>query len=355
MSTMHTLKLSHLALSALALAAAGGAHAHAGNNDPAVMHACVGTLGGVRVVGVAGTCNGTETPAHWQVQGPAGATGPVGPQGPAGATGPAGPAGPRGATGATGPAGAPGATGPAGATGPQGPAGPQGPSGAAGPQGPQGAQGPAGARGPGGVRGFQEFFLRSPTQFPIFNFTPPPDVDTVMIELWGACGGGSAAGFVAGSGGGSGGYLRAIYRIDRSVAYSLHIGPGGGPGSGYGGAGGNGSHAAFYANGVEALRVDGGGGGYESSGVPYPGFGGSARASIPNEVTYYLSRKGIPGQMGRIAGLPGEGGPIPAATLLPVDYAANGFVSMSGGGRGGRSLIDQDAQAGCNAQALISW
>lgn len=41
------------------------AGAHAGNNDPSLIHVCVGGYGGVRIVGVTGTCTATETPQHW--------------------------------------------------------------------------------------------------------------------------------------------------------------------------------------------------------------------------------------------------------------------------------------------------
>jgi hypothetical protein len=40
------------------------AHGHAGNNNPGVIHACVGSFGGIRIVGVNGTCAATEAPLH---------------------------------------------------------------------------------------------------------------------------------------------------------------------------------------------------------------------------------------------------------------------------------------------------
>jgi hypothetical protein len=57
------------------------ASAHGGNNDPNVVHACVGNVSlNVRVVGVLGSCisspaSKAETPAHWAIQGPAGTNG----------------------------------------------------------------------------------------------------------------------------------------------------------------------------------------------------------------------------------------------------------------------------------------
>lgn len=78
------------------------AGAHAGNNDPNVVHACINNSTQlVRIVGVNGSCSVSpaskaETPVHWAI---------VGPIGPTGATGPVGPAGPAGPSGVTGLAG----------------------------------------------------------------------------------------------------------------------------------------------------------------------------------------------------------------------------------------------------------
>lgn len=60
------------------------ARAHAGNDDPNVVHACIANASqAVRIVGVAGSCiasptSKAETPTHWQIQG---SQGPQGPQG----------------------------------------------------------------------------------------------------------------------------------------------------------------------------------------------------------------------------------------------------------------------------------
>jgi hypothetical protein len=63
------------------------ASAHAGNNDPNVVHACVGNVSKiVRIVGVGGSCVSrpallAETAVHWQVEGPQGAPGTNGTNG----------------------------------------------------------------------------------------------------------------------------------------------------------------------------------------------------------------------------------------------------------------------------------
>jgi collagen triple helix repeat protein len=123
------------------------ASAHAGNNDPNVVHACIAKVTKVvRIVGVNDSCIASppiaaEIPAHWSIQGPEGPQGPQGAEGPQGAQGLQGP---QGEIGPAGPAGSPGPAGPAGPAGAQGPAGPAGPEG---PQGPAGPEGPAGAGG----------------------------------------------------------------------------------------------------------------------------------------------------------------------------------------------------------------
>src|ERR1051325_196645 len=76
------------------------ASAHAGNDDPTVIHACINNGSHlVRVVGVTGSCLASETPAHWDIVGPQGPIGPTGPQGPKGDKGDRGEPGPQGPAG----------------------------------------------------------------------------------------------------------------------------------------------------------------------------------------------------------------------------------------------------------------
>lgn len=83
-------------------------YAHAGNSSPDMIHACVQQGSHeVRIVGVDGSCNRSETAFHWSINGPAGQPGPAGPMGPAGPQGPQGIDGPAGPAGPMGPEGAP--------------------------------------------------------------------------------------------------------------------------------------------------------------------------------------------------------------------------------------------------------
>jgi len=113
--------LRALLLTLLAAAPAGGAVAvTVRSHATAVIHACVGRTGRLRLVTPSGSCRKTERPVSWNVRGRQGDPGPPGQAGPAGADG---------APGANGADGAPGPAGPAGAPGPIGERGPQGPKG----------------------------------------------------------------------------------------------------------------------------------------------------------------------------------------------------------------------------------
>jgi len=70
------MRLSTVATVLAVLALPTIASAHAGNNDPNVVHACINNNSNiVRIVGVSGSCLPPETPAHWDIQGPQGVPG----------------------------------------------------------------------------------------------------------------------------------------------------------------------------------------------------------------------------------------------------------------------------------------
>ena len=101
--------LRALLLTLLAVAPAGGAVAvTVRSHETAVIHACVGRTGRMRLVTQSASCRRNERRVSWNVRGPQGDPGPAGPAGPAGADGapgPAGPAGPPGQVGERGPQG----------------------------------------------------------------------------------------------------------------------------------------------------------------------------------------------------------------------------------------------------------
>jgi hypothetical protein len=110
------LVLAPLVLGAgVAVAAQGTGHKRANG----VIWACAKKENGrLRAVAGPGRCRRGEQALSWNVQGPAGPSGPPGATGPAGPQGTQGAAGPPGANGARGPTGS---RGPTGATGPAGP------------------------------------------------------------------------------------------------------------------------------------------------------------------------------------------------------------------------------------------
>lgn len=80
-----------------------GVSAHGG--DTTLIHACVGSAGGVRIVDASAACKTNETAIDWNVQGLKGDKGDPGLQGPKGDQGDPGVQGPKGDQGDTGPAG----------------------------------------------------------------------------------------------------------------------------------------------------------------------------------------------------------------------------------------------------------
>ena len=81
------MRLSKVAAGVALLVIPTIASAHGGNNDPNMVHACIGNVSKVaRIVGVGGSCISApplvaETPAHWAVQGPPGVPGTNGTNG----------------------------------------------------------------------------------------------------------------------------------------------------------------------------------------------------------------------------------------------------------------------------------
>ena len=104
---MTTMKCSLVsALIFMAIPAIAGAHG--GNNDPNMVHACIGNISRIaRIVGVNGSCISApgvlaEAPAHWAIQGAPGAPGTNGAKGADGAPGINGTNGANGSDGTNG-------------------------------------------------------------------------------------------------------------------------------------------------------------------------------------------------------------------------------------------------------------
>lgn len=291
--------------------------------------------------------------------------GPQGPQGPAGPTGPQGPAGPIGTTGPQGIAGA---------TGPQGP---QGIAGAAGPQGPAGTNGntilngttvPTSATGNNGdfyintttniiygpktaagwgtgtaLSGGSSGGSLSNTNFQVFDatgiFTVPAGVTKIMVECWGAGGGGSEYTYWLGSGnytvyigGGGGGYGKSIFSVSAGANYLVTVGTGGS----YNNAGGNSSFGSLItSNGGASLYC-------ASCGANPPllqSVGGISNGQINvRGGTGYVFQAYSTGQMGISGGSPMGG----------IGVKQGPGIAPGGGGAG-------DGSAGANGRVIVWW
>jgi hypothetical protein len=260
-----------------------------GNTAPA---SGLGHLGDFYLDLVTGNVHYKNSTTTWHLTG--NIKGPEGIQGLTGATGPAGPiglTGPAGATGATGATGPIGLTGPAGPTGATGPIGLTGPTGPTGPAGPTGATGPSGKNTlintttvlpganciAGGVKHEYGVDLNSndtleagevnsaltkyicngingssvipawvwPStpvtpistglHMQVFSsngiFTIPAGINSIIVEIWGAGGGGGSSNLgtfgINGCGGGAGGYGKGSINVVSGQDYNIIVGVGG--------------------------------------------------------------------------------------------------------------------------------
>lgn len=260
--------------------------------------------------------------SNWQLIAATGATGPAGPTG---AQGPVGSQGPAGATGPQGTAGPQGVPGPAGPTGPFGPTGPQGSVGPVGLVGPQGQIGPQGV--PGMLNGTQDFTTSG-------TWVAPGGVTRVLVELWGAGGGGgNCRGFLCalnGGGGGAGAYSRNVLAVVPGATYTVTVGLGGTGGTSGGGI------TSFSDMSSNLLEESDGGG---------IGFNGDGSCS--------QNPCGVGGQPDLIAsvahtGAQGANSDVACLNLGGMGYPVQGFSGIGGGGSGASHLNN------CNGLGLIS-
>jgi len=295
-------------------------------------------------------------------QGPQGPAGPTGPQGPAGPTGATGPQGPAGAVGPTGPQGSTGAIGLTGATGPQGPAGTNGNTILNGTTVPTSTQGNNGdfyintttnmIYGPKTASGWGSGTTLSAsssggsltnTNFQVFDatgiFTVPAGVTKIMVECWGAGGGGSEYTYWLGSGnytvyigGGGGGYGKSIFTVSAGANYLVTVGIGGA----YNNAGGVSSFGTLLtSNGGASLYC-------ASCGANPPllqSVGGTSNGQINVKGgTGYVFQAYSTGQMGISGGSP----------LGGIGVKQGPGIAPGGGGAG-------DGSAGANGRVIVWW
>src|SRR5262249_4088653 len=252
----------------------------------------------------------------------------IGPQGIQGLQGIQGPLGPAGAQGPVGPLGPIGPTGSAGAMGPIGPIGPTGP------------QGPAGTAGTGILNGTQDFASSG-------SWTAPSGVTRVIVELWGAGGGGGDCGgtacFNPGIGGGAGAYAKSVLAVTPGATYTINVGSGGNEET-------DGTDTQFAdANNTVLLQaghgVHGGdGGGFDTCYYRSPSCGSGGTPSSSAQI-------GHVGAVGVLANNSTCSTPSGGA-----GYPIQGFSTRVGGGGSGLAFCTSPLPAtGQNGYAVLTW
>ncbi len=224
--------------------------------------------------------------------------------------------GPQGIAGATGPQGPTGAN---GAQGPTGADGAQGIQGITGPTGPQGITGPAGT-GSGGAH----MLVYSAGSY---TWTVPDGVLSVVVELWGAGGGGSIAPYPnCGGAGGAGGYGKGPISVTPGDQINISVG-----------FGGNGcSTPTFVYGGCSGLA-----GGNTSFGGSLTAFGGQSGSMSGSSI-----------QSGSCNALLNctSSSNIPCASLLGVQYGLGGVGACNNSP--GASLTATDGNSGF---LILQW
>jgi hypothetical protein len=167
----------------------------------------------------------------------------------------------------------------------------------------------------------------------IFSWTVPAGVNKVMIEVWGAGGGGSFN--ISCRGGGGGGYGKSILNVIPGDIYSVTVGTGGSAGSSStlpnGLAGGNSSFGSL-------LISNGGQGGSTSVNMYLSGLGGSS-----NGIINQTGGKGVDGDCRGGDGALGGAGGVNNSTC--TGGVQNGNVPGGGGAGGTGSSCSQGSGA----------
>jgi Glycine-rich domain len=175
----------------------------------------------------------------------------------------------------------------------------------------------------GNVNGVKEFTASGP-------FTVPPGITHLMVEMWGAGGGGDfsstcGTGTVGGSGGG-GAYTRDVIAVDPGATYTIVVGVGGV-------ASGKGGDSQILDASSSILIFAGGG---------YPGTETAGGAGGQADTNAAISH---PGNPGIIRSTPSFGGSAYAYNLIPnMMY-----------GTGGEGVCNSSLLGGEGGYVLLTW
>jgi hypothetical protein len=168
--------------------------------------------------------------------------------------------------------------------------------------------------------------FQSPKKFEIpgtYNWTVPPGITSICIEVWsgGGGGGGASYGGLAGGGGG-GGYAYQCFTVVPGTTYSVNVGSGGTAGTSVSTDGTSGGNSSFG----NLVVVTGGAGGGKNSGGANDGIGGLGGNSS--------STFAIPGNNGSNGTW--------SATAPSNGNGGNG----ANGGNGGKTIVVGSGQPG---------
>jgi len=240
--------------------------------------------------------------------------------------------------------------GPPGPQGPSGPAGPQGSQGIPGPIGPQGQTGPAGpaGSGTGGFNGIQEFTQSG-------SFTVPTGVTHLLVEMYGAGGGGAEnLGFCknGGGGGGGGAYTTTILAVQAGQTLQIVLGLHGNQGSltrtDTPISAGNGGDTEVLDSSGGVLAVAHGGSGAPDPNSQCQSFGGTGGNTVPNAS---ISHAGLPGgaSLDINVATAGSGGP----GFTPHGFQPAPSRMFARGGDGVTTSLT--GNPGSDGYVLITW
>jgi hypothetical protein len=167
--------------------------------------------------------------------------------------------------------------------------------------------------------------FQSPKKFEItgtYNWTVPPGITSICIEVWsgGGGGGGSSFGGVAGGGGG-GGFAYQCFTVVPGTTYTVNVGAGGAGGT-IGSDGTSGGNSSFG----NLISVTGGAGGGKNTGGVNDGIGGLGGTSS--------STFAIPGNNGN------------NGTWAPSAQSNGNGGNAGNGGNGGITLVNGNGQPG---------
>jgi len=175
------------------------------------------------------------------------------------------------------------------------------------------------------------------------TFTVPINVTKIMVEMWGAGGGGGAGninGFTIGGGGGAGAYAWNVFTVTAGASHQVTVGNGGAGGV-FGGVAGAAGPASSFGALINAAGGSGGANGTASNGNGAGGVGGTSTGGIVS----------VPGENGDNHG---NGGGVWRGSSASLQGGGASSGPGGGGSGGGYASVSIPGNAG-NAGLVIVY